>query len=85
MHRVKRLELFGSAVGEAFDPARSDVDLLVEFDAWRVEGAFDRYFGFKEAVEKLFGRPVDLVMANAVANPFFLRAIERTRQILYAA
>ena len=50
-----------------------------------MEGAFARYFGFKEAVEMLFGRPVDLEMANAVGNPFFLREIERTRRILYAA
>ena len=32
---VHRLELFGSAATGAFDPARSDVDFLVEFDAGR--------------------------------------------------
>jgi len=32
-HRVHRLEVFGSgARGLDFDPQRSDVDLLVEFD-----------------------------------------------------
>jgi uncharacterized protein len=30
-HRVRRLALFGSAVGEGFDPERSDLDFLVEF------------------------------------------------------
>jgi hypothetical protein len=30
-YRVKRLDLFGSAVREDFDPVRSDVDLRVEF------------------------------------------------------
>ena len=32
-HHVRRLSVFGSAVGESFDPRRSDVDLLVEFEA----------------------------------------------------
>ena len=35
---VRRLELFGSAAGDDFDPARSDLDFLVEFERgapWR--------------------------------------------------
>ena len=30
-HNVRRLDLFGSAVGSNFDPRASDVDFLVEF------------------------------------------------------
>ncbi len=30
---VRRLDLFGSATGQEFDPARSDLDFLVEFDS----------------------------------------------------
>ena len=30
--RVRRLDVFGSAVRDDFDPARSDVDFLVEFE-----------------------------------------------------
>jgi uncharacterized protein len=29
---VRRVDLFGSATGEDFDPARGDLDFLVEFD-----------------------------------------------------
>jgi predicted nucleotidyltransferase len=29
---VRRLSLFGSATDERFDPERSDVDVLVEFE-----------------------------------------------------
>lgn len=57
---VARLELFGSAAGDAFDPRRSDLDFLVEFDA-DSSRLFDRYFGLKESLEALYGRPVDLV------------------------
>lgn len=82
---VRRLDLFGSATRDDFDPSRSDVDLLVEFDPGTTLSPFDAYFGFKEAVEALLGRPVDLVIASAVRNPYLLASIERTREPLYAA
>lgn len=81
---VARLAVFGSAVTEDFDPERSDLDVLVEF-AEGVDGLFDAYFGLREALEDLVGRPVDLVMASAVQNPFVARSIAETRRDLYAA
>ena len=54
---VKHLALFGSM---ARDEARedSDVDVLVEFEG---SATFDGYFGLKDYLEQLLGRPVDLV------------------------
>jgi hypothetical protein len=83
--QVRRLEAFGSAVRGDFDPARSDVDLLVEFDRASNLRALDAYFGLKEALEALFGRKVDLVMADAVRNPYLRDSIARSRETLYAA
>ena len=82
---VSRLDLFGSATGGDFDPYRSDVDLLVEFEVGGNMMAFHQYFGLKEALATLFDRPVDLVMASAVKNPYIWRSIEATRENLYAA
>jgi predicted nucleotidyltransferase len=82
---VSRLELFGSAVRDDFDEATSDLDFLVEFDAATTLPALDRYFGLKEDLEALFERPVNLVMLNAVRNPYVRAEIERDRQLLYAA
>jgi len=81
---VRRLELFGSAVRDDFDPARSDLDFLVEFDLQDAR-ALDTYFGLKEELESLFGRPVDLTMPSAVRNPFVRAQIENQRQLVYAA
>jgi hypothetical protein len=36
-------------------------------------------------LEALLGRPVDLVMEAAVANPFIRAGIERSRQVIYGA
>ena len=43
------------------------------------------YFGLLDSLENLLGRPVDLVEAKAVCNPYFLESINRTRTVLYAA
>jgi predicted nucleotidyltransferase len=83
---VARLELFGSATESGrFEPERSDLDFLVEFGALPPGARADAYFGLKEALEKLFGRSVDLVMTHAIRNRFFLQAIAARRELVYAA
>jgi predicted nucleotidyltransferase len=82
---VRRLELFGSATRDDFDPKASDLDFLVEIEPNGAMGYADAYFGFRESLVQLFGRRIDLVTAGAVRNPHFREAIERTRRPLYAA
>ena len=83
--RVQRLDLFGSAVSEGFDPERSDLDFVVVF-ADKTPGTYaDRYLGFAEALENLFQRRVDLVTERSIRNPYFRRAVEATRQPVYDA
>jgi predicted nucleotidyltransferase len=82
---VRRLDLFGSATGGAFDPITSDLDFLVEFGDPEEQNRADQYFGFLEALETLFGRSVDLVQPSAIRNPYFARKVEETRVLLYAA
>ena len=85
-YRVKRLAIFGSAVKGTFDPKRSDLDFVVEFDdaLWGSEG-WHAYFGLKFALEDLFARNVDLVEWSAVKNPYFRQILELTQRDLYAA
>jgi len=84
-YHVRRLDLFGSARRDRFDLESSDLDFLVEFRDLDLTQYADAYFGLLEALQDLFGRPVDLVMLSAVKNPYFLQQIERTRTMLYAA
>lgn len=83
-HGVSRLAIFGSVTSSRFDSARSDVDFLVEFVPGS-EDAFGAYFGLKEDLEGLLGRPVDLVMANAVRNPHFAASAANGAEEIYAA
>ena len=49
------------------------------------EDAFGAYFGLKEDLEGLLGRPVDLVMANAVRNPHLAASAANGAEEVYAA
>lgn len=82
---VRSLELFGSAATGSDRPGVSDLDFLVEFQSSPPGGYADAYFGLSEALEDLFGRPVDLVVASAIRNPFFRESVNRTKVLLYAA
>lgn len=84
-HRVRRLDLFGSATGTAFDPTTSDVDFQVEFADLPAADYADHYFGLREDLTSLFGRDVELVVERAVRNPFFLESVRQSREALFAA
>ena len=81
---VQRLELFGSAV-EGCELPDSDLDFLVDFGSRPTPGYADAYFGLLEALEELFKRPVDLVVASAIRNPYFLESVRLSKTLLYAA
>ena len=82
---IKRLEVFGSAARTDFNPLHSDVDFLVEFESNRDDQPLRRFFGAKEALEGLFGREIDLVMPDALKNPFVRASVDRSRQLIYGA
>jgi len=81
---VERLEVFGSAVRPEDFGEDSDIDFIVLFGETSM-GLVKQYFGFKEALEALFGREVDLLQDEAIENPYFRRAIAPERVELYAA
>lgn len=82
---VRRLELFGSAATGQYVPGHSDLDFLVEFEPAAMDRYADIYFGLLEALQQLFGTPVDLVVAAAIKNPYFRESVDQTKALLYAA
>ena len=82
---VASLYLFGSAVGDEFDPGRSDIDLLVDFGRMDGHTKAHAYFDLRDELRETLGTEVDLVMVGAVKNRYIAADIERTKQMLYAA
>ncbi len=83
-YRVKTLAVFGSILTDRFND-NSDVDLLVRFDKTGHEewDYLSNYFGLRDALERIFGRPVDLIEEDAIRNPLFKASIDRKKQIIY--
>jgi len=84
-HRVRRLEVFGSAADGTFDPTRSDIDFLVDFFPFKPGTAFDTYFDMLEGLESLFERKIDLVDVTCLRNPYFIRGVNESRTTVYEA
>ena len=82
---VRRLDLIGSATRSDFDPTKSDLDFVVEFNDFNVSNAADRYLGLLIDLEDLFKRKIDLVSYRAIRNPYFKQIVDQTRVMLYAA
>lgn len=80
---VRHLDLFGSATTDCFDPERSDVDMLVQFDMSEGRSALDSYVSLQKALEAIVGRKVDLILDGEMRNPYFRASVERQRQRLY--
>jgi uncharacterized protein len=78
-HRVKRLELFGSA---ARGESANDHDFLVEFEPMPALEHGRAYFALLHALELEVGK-VDLIELDAVKNPYFLESIKQDRVLLY--
>ena len=82
---VKRLELFGSAVGPDFNEQTSDLDFLVEFLPTDAAGHAHAYLNLLVSLEDLFGRRIDLLEVKAIKNPYLMESINQTRTELYGA
>jgi len=82
---VRRLSVFGSALTDEFDATRSDIDVVVEFDALPPVERANAYFGLLADLEALFARPVDLVERSALRNPIIRETVEASQVIVYDA
>lgn len=84
-YRVRTLEVFGSAADGTWNPQHSDLDFLVDFLPLEKGELAPDYFGLLHALEDLFDRKIDLVMPRAIRNPYFLRGVNQSRRVIYAA
>nr|WP_288833473.1 nucleotidyltransferase domain-containing protein [uncultured Flavobacterium sp.] len=82
MHNVEKMYLFGSALNSNFNK-KSDIDLLVKFKSIELSRYFDNYMDFKNNLEKLFGREVDLVEEQTLRNPILINSINKSKELIY--
>jgi predicted nucleotidyltransferase len=81
-HKVKSLYAFGSVLTDEFN-SESDIDLIVDFANIKVEDYADNYFDFKFSLQDVLKRPIDLLEEKAIRNPYFRKAVNQKRQLVY--
>ncbi|MBN8598564.1 MAG: nucleotidyltransferase domain-containing protein [Planctomycetes bacterium] len=80
---IVECSVFGSAA--TGDLARAnDVDFLISLQAGVVLD-FDEYANLENELSALCGKPVDVINARFVRNPFLRKSIAESRRVLYAA
>ena len=83
-HRVERLEVFGSAARATdFDPLRSDIDFLVEFNSEKKPVTLERYLGIIDDLSSAMAREVDLVEEKWIRNPYLKEVINEEREVVF--
>ena len=81
--KVSKLYAFGSVVTDRFDEETSDIDLIVELSPMIPLEKGETLLSLWNAFEELFGRKVDLLSDQPIANRFLRESIEKTKQLIY--
>lgn len=84
MYSVKSMYVFGSVCTDRFNN-NSDIDILISFDNLSIEKYTDNYFELHYKLQDLFGRKIDLLTDKSLSNPYFIKGLEQTKQLVYAA
>ncbi len=82
-HHVDQLFIFGSIKTEKFND-QSDIDILIQF-SHMIEPAeyFENFMDFKEKMESVLDREIDIVENQAVRNPVFRSILDREKILVY--
>lgn len=81
-HHVSQLFVFGSILTNRFKK-NSDIDFIVDFQGIDLYDYADNYFDFKDSLERLFNREVDLLEDKAIHNPYLRQSIDSSKQLIY--
>jgi len=81
-YRVNTLFVFGSVLKDSFSD-ESDIDLLVDFNEIDLNDYADNYFDFKEQLEAILDREVDLLEEKGIRNPYLRKQIDFEKRLVY--
>ena len=84
LYKVKTMYAFGSSCTNNFTD-KSDLDFLISFDNLSIEQYTDNYFSLHYKLEDLFDRKIDLLTEKSLTNPYFIKALDQTKKLIYAA
>ena len=81
--RIRELSIFGSALRDDFGPD-SDLDFLVSFEPQAGWDLWD-LVSMRDDLMSIAGREVDIVVKEALRNPYRRKEILTHREVIHAA
>lgn len=81
-HDVEQLQAFGSITSNHFTD-QSDIDFLVKFNDIPVERYTDNFFNVHHLLESVIKRKIDLMTENSLSNPYFIKKVKESRELIY--
>lgn len=85
LFKVKRLYAFGSVVSDSFNK-ESDLDFLITFDEKiSIEQYTENYFSIHRKLKEIFNREIDLITEKSLKNPYLIKSINESKELIYEA
>ncbi len=81
--KVAKAFLFGSITTQEFQAEKSDIDIIIALEEMPPLEKGETLMNLWEQLEKIFERKVDLITDKPIKNPYFKKAIERSKVLIY--
>ncbi len=82
-NKVDKLYAFGSVLTDNFNE-NSDIDFVVSFNNHiKLLDYADNYFNLLFSFEDLFNKKIDLITEKSLKNPYFIKEVNETKQLVY--
>jgi predicted nucleotidyltransferase len=83
-HNIKNAYFFGSVLTDKFND-QSDLDILINFKPEITDPLLkgELMWDLQFAIEDAFHRKVDLLQETTPKNPYFLKELQETKQLIY--
>lgn len=82
-HKIEKAYVFGSVVSDNFND-ESDIDFLVKFkpNIPPLERG-ELWWNLHDTLRDFFKREIDIVTENSLKNPYFIKELEATKELVY--
>ncbi len=83
-HNIKNAYFFGSVLTDNFND-NSDLDILINFKSDVIDPLEkgDLLWSLQFAIEDAVSRSVDLLQETTPKNPYFIKELQETKQLIY--
>ncbi|WP_269226543.1 nucleotidyltransferase family protein [Flavobacterium eburneipallidum] len=83
-HKIKNAYFFGSILTDKFND-ESDLDILINFKPEITDPLLkgELMWNLQFAIEDTFHRSVDLLQESTPKNPYFIKELQETKELIY--